>query len=422
MGKKYSCCCNYHNILYIAGYGWKYSPILKINDMNEIENKSVVIEVKINDSNINVKKIETNHHISKRRIAMNVLYNLIVAALISWQIVYAVVNDINNGAIDMIKNIIFQFVFLSQYIVGSIYFSDDHFYKIIKVNKKVYSVYSKAIYFGLLITIILVIVCLSLLNKGYNIGIYSKIYGSENTKNKVLINILLVIECFFSYISYIINMITFSTVMIYHRKKINTYSDKIQNDTNNMLYDLIVKVAEEFHNMRDEYANTITNINGMFNMLNIFGMISLYVVFLNIYDKNAYTMDIINMVFFIIIETTYIYSINKVRKCIDNIKSKMTSGNIITQIMSKSFDKNLLSKIDITAKSNIFDISYHSLTATIKNVEVLNWTVLNHTLSTEWETFNFLGFPITDTLIVQKILSMLFAVVLAKSVSDVVSF
>ena len=422
MGVFFGSCCNYHNVLYLVGYGWKYKPIECINDLNEINHKSMFIEVKVSDDvGIIVNKVEEAEQYSSCRMITNVIYNFIITCLIAWPIFYAIINDIMNGEANVIKNSLFQFVFLSQYIIGSIYFANAHFYKILKRNKYIFDMYTKLIYIGLGSSLLIVIVSLILLNIGYKISMYSTLYNDTATHGKIWVNILLIIESFFSYISYVTNMITFSVIMIYHREKINMYSEKIQNDKNNFLFDLIVSITEEFHNMRDEYADTISNINDMFNMLNIFGLIALYFSLMNIYNKNIYIMDIINIVFFVVIETIYIYSINKVRTCISNIKDKMTSVSIITQIMGKTPDRQIISKINKTDQSSIFDMTYHGMAASFKNVEVLNWIVLRDVLSAEWETFNFLGFPITDSFIVQKALSVLIGVIFVKNLSDMVS-
>ena len=412
-------CFNYHNVLYLLGFGWNHKPIENYGDLSDLTHPSITIEVKVSDIGITTNKVEEYNYNSKCRKIGNIIYNLIICCLIGWQLIYAAVKYFEDYEIITLKNCIFQTVFLSQYIIGSIYFSRNHFYIKMQHNKKMYKKYTIAVYIGLMISVAIVIVSAILLNIGYKISVYTTIINNVTISNKIMVVILHIIEKFFSTTSYITNMITFSMIMIYHREKITSYRDKIENDKANLLTDFFVSITDEFHAMRDEYKNTIENINGMFNMLSVFGLLSLYFGLINIYDKKIFVMDIVNMAFFIIVESIYVYSINKVRNSIDTIKTKMTSNSIIRQVMGKSPDRNIISKINITDHNSMMDMSYHNLATSFKNVEVLNWFVLKDVLSTEWETFNFLGFPITDSLIMQKMLSVFIGVILAKNLSDI---
>jgi hypothetical protein len=137
-------------------------------------------------------------------------------------------------------------------------------------------------------------------------------------------------------------------------------------------------------------------------------------------------MEAINIGIFIIVEGIYIYSINNVGKRIDEIKEKMTSTSIVTRIMGSSNrmipDKNIVSNFDnMVNLEAMYNLSYHTAGIGFKNAEVLNWIVLEKILSKEWDSFSFLGFQVTNSLIIQKLLAVLLAAIAAKTTIDVVS-
>jgi hypothetical protein len=409
-------CFNYHKILYIVGYGWKYRPIERFGEQNDIDYNSIQIDIKENNASISVDRNDGNNRSSRCLTFFNTIYNLVIISLIAWPIVYSLVSDIKNKENKMFRTIMFQLLFLSQYIVGSMYFSKQHLYNKIRHNENVYNYYCIAINVILLLSLVIMSTFIILLNIGYDITVYSNVYNNQVSKtNKILINILLAVESFVSYLSYFTNIITFSVIMIYHQHKINTYCNKLVE--NNNLAQLMNNLTEDYHHIRDEYSATIENTNILFTVLNIFGLLSLFMALKNIYNNEYYVTEIMNVMFFMIVETIYLVSINKVRGSIGEIKKKMTSISVISQVITKTLDQNIISKINVHDEDNGHIMAYHAMAASVKNTEVLDWVVLEKILNEEWETFTLLGFPITDSMILQKLFGIIITVLIANDIS-----
>jgi len=280
----------YNKLLKILGNDWKKNT------------DDFVVEINNNiDGFINVN---THHNKENNKClkTLNIFYKIFVISIISWPIIYALYNDIKEKELNLLKNIIFQLLFLSQYLFGIYYFSNDHFYDKLKDNKKVKDIFNKLIIAVLIITLILISIGITLYNMNYSISIYKDFFDYK------AINILLIIDMFFSILSFLVNMSAFCVITIYHTKQIKM-------NTNNLLDNLTDsnKIIKEFTHMRLEYTETIKQTNILFTALNLFGSLSFYKILKSVKDHEYMIMDIIYLGLFLIIDGIYIFSIKNTK-------------------------------------------------------------------------------------------------------------
>ena len=413
---------NYTNILYILGFGWKYRPILINNDINHCDRFDTIISINTNNDQINItEKIVKNR--SNIYIFFNIIYNFIVSCIISWSFIYSIILSIIKHEFKYIADNIFQLLFISQYVSGSIYFSNKHIYDILKYNIRKPLSYTFWVYISLGLSLLFTSLTIILFNLNFEIIIYSGIKNIIIQKWAIiLLNILLFVDKFFCYLSFFVNLITFCYVKFHNKGKIKSLNNKLDSYNSNNFSYIISIVTEEFFKMRNEHNTTVEKLNYIFSTANITGLLALYFVIKNINNQKFLIMEIINIVLFLIIEAIYLYSINHLKQNIDNIKEEMVSINFLTKILNKP-QEVILMKNDNNNNIN-GEISYHSkisAIASVKSSETLDWMIMKEILDSEWDTYKFLGFPITDSYIIQKIFGIIITFLIAKDISETLS-
>jgi hypothetical protein len=382
----------YHHILYFIGYGWKYKTI-KYNN-NGIDDIHIDIELNNNMLEITQKNKASIKNFKYCQF-FNICYNLILIILIGWPIIFSLINKMDKKN----SNIFFQVLFLIQYITGIIYFNSDHFYEKLKEIKDKHIFYKNALIGATVFSIILTGISIALFKSGYNMGVYSYIDQYE-----ILIFILLICEKVVSYLSFFVNMISFCIIMIYHKNKIIIFNDKL-NNIRTINFSLIINnVTTDFMELKKEYEETIDKLNNIFASISGLGIIALYFkIKLFLTGIIGEPFDIINIILFIIVEIIYIKAIYTVRTNVDNIRTKMISHEYIIQLLN---DNNEI-KINISQLDNsdiINEIVYKTLIISAKSSNTIKWIIMKDILSAQWNTFNFLGFPITDISLIYRII------------------
>lgn len=403
----------YHTILYLLGFGWEYNPVVKLDDISKdrdiIENNSVIINIDIDNHNkVNVKQKEINQNSKIILFILNILYSFFIFIIILSPFIYSVIIAIIYNNILYITNNIFQILLITQYIVGYTYFSKKHFYEILKSSKLIYITYTVCIYAGIVFSLAISIMSIIFLTYNIQVNAYSDIMDKVNSNIsqdyvRIIITILVYIYLFFekllSYACFFSNTITFSTVMIYHKAKINEYSKKVEDNKNMSFATTVDSVCKEFFNMKNEYGKTVKNFNYIFSSINIFGLLSMYFVLVNMESSIYVVLDMINIILFLLVDFVYIYSINQVRKSIDSIKDVITDINYISRILDD------IQSISINEKTN--DNSYKGMVAATKTSRAIDWIITRDSLNSEWDSFKLLGFSITDSYIIEKVFGLI---------------
>lgn len=411
---------NYTNILYILGYGWDHKPIYLDNNIDDNDKNTAIISISILNDNLDINEKITNKNYYIRTF-INYIYISVITCLLSWNYIYSIIYSLIYCDFKYLTDNMFQLLFITQYIFGYVYFSKNHLYDILKSNTFKPLTYTFWLYIAIFCSIIFTSLTVILLNVNQDIIIYSQIINSTSCAwIKILINVLLFVEKFFSYLCFFVNMITFSYVKIHNKKKIESFNNTLSSHSTNSISHIVNIVSEEFFKMRKEHNLTIDNLNYIFSSANITGLIALYFTIKNINNKTFYIMEIINVIIFLVIESIYLYCINSVKQSIDNIKEEMVSVNSISQIFNKSEDFVIINNNNKI--NDIFEeMNYHSKISAIESVksaETLTWIIMKDILDSEWDSFKFLGFTIDDSYIIQKIFGIILTIMIAKDLSD----
>jgi hypothetical protein len=400
---------NFNYILKFLGHRWintnKY--ILKDIIIHNNNNSSPDIDYKQASSNSKYKSINY----------CNKIYNIIVGLLILFPFAKAIIVSIYEKNASILFNNMYQLLFFIQYCYGLIYFKKDHLSNKIK-EKSLKKIYSISIFLGFILSIILSILSTVLLNYNYNIASYSDIYVKANKIQRIFISILLLFEKIYSYCSFFTNLITFTIIMKYHRLKISVYCQYIEKINSSDTSHIINKVINDYTSMKNDFKLTIKQLNDIFSTFNFIGVLSIFFTFRQLLNKETNIINIINLVILCIIEIIYIYSIYYVRNDINTIKDRFIASNFINQIMSnKNMNDNIIENDSLL--HNQSSILYNTLVITNISKQGISYIILDKILSSEWDTFNIFGFPITDSYIIQKIVAFILTYLFANDLGNI---
>lgn len=426
-----------------------------IGNNDNVRMNNIIIKV---DRNFNVDRqtVEDNEHVWDNRLmknAINYSFKIVIFSIISWSCVYAIVHSVLYKDIKFILSELFTIMLSLQYILGSIYYRSEYFNKalcgIIDYRQYIKVCLTGSFILSLGISIMSVI----LINNNINIFVYSDIIdyvqrnnqGSDSTntttdvtKWKIIINILMFLDKFFSYNIFFTNMIFFAFVFIVYGHNIVQYTEKLElYVVNNEHGFTIDSITREYSELKSLHARTVQSLNHMFSSLTVLGTIGSYLSIMWFDTKYVDTLHIFNVVFFLIIECVYLYSIGRVKSAVDDIKKIINSPIFISKFLSRAYletftgeqinDLNLsgathtmdsignnmcynnLSRGGSGLENKIDFIRDTSIRTMIKeheNAEGVDWLILNHKLAGEWESFNMLGFEINDETIAQKVLGI----------------
>lgn len=414
--------CDFTLPLYLLGYRWaKIVPsttYIESNFLNNSDNKETIIIVQ-EDNNppiINYVNIDTNNTCKS---VLNVLYTFIMGSIIIHPFVLSIIKSIVEKESSYLLQNLFQLLFFVQFIFGNLYFSKNHLIEKIK-RPQIISQYYSSILLGFILSILVGLTYLILNILDYKILGYYEFYNQTSTYSKALMSLLIFIEKFFSYLSFFTNLITFTLIMKYHQEFIETYSAQLQNIIISSMDELIIKVINDFTNMRIDFKNTIEELNNIFSSFNFIGIIAIY------FTLNNINYNYINIIIFLVIESIYIWSIYKVRSSVDNIINNFSSPFFIAQILSnkKSLSENQIfnssssSSSSRTNSNNLVTFDIMNTLIASNNKEATHYLILCTTLGIEWETFRIFGFPITDASILQKLLAYFVGYLLASDIGD----
>jgi hypothetical protein len=424
-----NCCTSCQKIqynfpIYLLGYRWN-KPLPRIIDNKDHNFLQVDIKESIiihhNDPTklpvVQYDKVDNDNCCLE---TFNVFYTILIGCIIIHPFIASTIKTfLDNDIVPLLSNI-FQLLFFLQFIFGYIYFNGDHMMNKIK-SKKIVQFYNYTIFSGFIITILLAFLLLVLYNLNYVIFGYSDIYTNLTLPAQVMISFLLFVEKFFSYLSFFTNLITFTVIMKTHRDYISHYSSQLEDINISSIDDLVIRVINDFTQMRNDFKNTIDKLNNIFSSVNFIGIISIFVNVREFSANNYNINNIINLVIFIIIDIIYVRSIYKVRNCVNNIVDTFSSPIFIAQILS---NKKILSEnIVVASSANNMTYSngkYDVLNALISsggNKEATHYLILHVTLSTEWDTFKIFGFRIIDSTILQRLIAYFVAYLIASYIA-----
>lgn len=429
---------DYRYVLYLLGYGWNIKRIdtddnYKRNDIG-ITPVNITIDivkdpeysaVKTSDVTVEtVGTVETKNSYNIINIknnymkqcngkcltnALNIIYNIFIITVLSWSLVYSCILAVQKTSSQYIYDVSFDLLYLVQYIGGIIFFRRKKFYNKVHYSRDSVEIFTRLVTMSVVISFMLAITNVSLLNSDKLINIYTSIYNN----NKILWSIVLFTENIFMYLAFFVNVASFYTGMRYHIKKINSCNEKIGNRNTFTFGTVVTTVVNEINTMREEFSESISDLNIIFTSFNIIGVVGIYMTLKNIQDGIYPINNIINMCITIVVEIIYIYSIYQVRYNLDEIRHQMTSIKYISQLMPRIMNRDAESKTDTNHE-------YEILVATKETNECMKWNIMKDILNAEWDTFNIFGFSITDIAILQKLMGILVSYLIATDVVAII--
>jgi hypothetical protein len=342
--------------------------------------------------------------------------NIVIIIILLWRFPYTVYLAKINKDIMIIYRNIFYFMFPFQYKYGIDYFKNNY-YRLIH-NK----FYNKFLIYSIPLS------CFTSL-----CIIATEIYYMSSNPlfiNKFKINplfkILMIFELFFSYTSFLINTNIFIMNIIYRKISISEYYDNINKYIKNsmMIEKKIKNISVEYSMMKEQYNFMVESVTPFFSTLNFFGFISMYYYILLGKDKQLIIVEWINIVLFLLIEGIFIYCINSLNFNISSISSILTSNSIFTSYTTTLYTNNRISRnIDnkqINSEKSNKQFNKNSSTRLDKLlihtqlIEQLSELIyLKSIIDIKWDSFTLFGMEINDTVLITKIIGIVFAVLIS---------
>lgn len=401
----------------------RYSIILKIfglyNLLKYSTNTDMVIDVKNGNAKINIQDDSANIfdkiiYSKPFRVFINYAYKFFILCIIGWQPVYSIVwtSIQQDGQIFMIN--LFQFMFLSQFILGILFYRTKYFEKTLKKIILANKLYLKiAISITLFLILSLIVISMTLFGKGYLIINYDTIYANANTIEQYIIWSLLPLEKFYCYGIFMVNLLIFSFILLTHTRKIYNLKTDIKKRIEEQNLMTIDDIISTYNNYRYQHSICVDHLNMNYAVMTIFGLFELYFIVSNYQNGIFGIMNYIELGMFILVELIYLYSIHKIRKVIDSINELIMSPKFYMKYLESINFANIEGEIydeDDDLEKNLNKILEYNLRISIKSEETrsnVDWIKLKFTLNEPWASFNILGVNISDSSIIQQFLLLI---------------
>lgn len=446
-------CCKIATILYIAGYTFDF------------ENNVYVppLDIEIGKHNTYVAKTRTKKKESWLRLIITMLYKIFICMTILWLVPYTFYMSIRDKNGYTFGRSWFQILIILQYYYAISYFNENHFYENILCSEKLKKYMAYASPCLLMISLALGIINVSLLNYGFRYIGYDELFIKASLVQKVFLSILMLLDSFYTYITFLINSYVFVINMMHHKNTVTSYSEALEQYIKNSMN--VVKkiniVAVEFSQMNFMFDKTVELLTPFFSVLNFVGFITIYFYLNAIQNNDIGISEMINMVLFGIVEIIYVYSIQVVNSKIENISDSITSNSMITTFFGNKkmdssfplFDKphnwssEIQSQRDTRGDVSIQVSEQHNDTTTstkenktqspmkydkisdatnimekqimiaaVSTEQMLDWLILGNIVSRKWKTFTVFGVELTDTTILSRLVGIAVSILVTTQV------
>lgn len=416
----------------------KISGMIDLFDLSIYSSNTDDIEMIISiDADNDVRQSVINTNIPKCNLCIykyiiNIIYKLYVACLLCWPLIYAIYLAIIYKQFKYFSANIIISIPIFQFIFGNIYYKSNHFSQL----SKRYAEYHKYILlFNIIIIIIslgIPLIMLAFLLKQYKLSIFNELFKNHYIVNKIFIAIFIFLNEFYDFLVISCNVATFSIVFVFHSVEINKYSKKLENFIDNNESGLTLEAVTKEHAEKKNFYNiSVAHLNNIFSSFTVCGILGTYFVVL--YYKSIYVgiYQYIYVGVFIIIELVYIFSINKVKTCVSNIISLMSSEKVISRYlsstelvyMSSEIDFNNVEQSDIVNNielddnkaislinkkiNHLTEINLRSLIRVNENSKSISWHTLQRKLCESWDNFKVCGFDIDDATIISQTVTVI---------------
>lgn len=348
------------------------------------------------------------------------IYNGAILAVLTWQLVYSIIISIRRGQGIYFGINFFQVIFISQYILGFAYFTNKHFYIKTKLDTKI-KIYLKLFYsLAILIALGLSMTFLVLVKIKKGINKMSILNEYQNSSSFEIS--LLFLTLFYGYSTFLVNMVTFSVIMMTHKYEATNFTKEIEGYIKGSVApsEKLNSISRELNILRNDYNKSVSKLNKIFSSLTIFGLV--YTSFtLKLYkDETVDAFSMINLVLFLLSEYVYISSAKEIRESSCTIVKKVNSYIYMSALLKTNDIKRNIDFLEISTNSQEEIKKIYIDVAEIR--ERLTWIHLQKIVEIEWSTFNIFGIELKDTMLFEKLIGLIFAFLVANDLVDILSF
>lgn len=364
-------------------------------------------QIIIVDDNNNV--FATYNKSKSKKDIFYIFYIFCVITLISWQILYSLINTIS------LLDISFQVLFVIEYIIGLFYLRSCHFNKEIRKRPEL------PYFFLVAIGMTICIVCLEFgffISNSYKISVYYEILNSVDSK--FFIVTLFLIEKSVSYLSFLIIVSIFVLNLRHDTKKIANYLEEFKNFLNIQQINM-ASVTKECTIIKEHHNETISKINYIFSATTVLGIIGIYCLIHEIKSNYIYINTIINCILFVIIEFIYVKSIRNVKQCISQLQAELFTEKIVLKfVTSENTEQHEFIEVsnELSLKK-LNNILLYNLVLTGSTRQNVQWLALKEIIEIGWDKFEIFGFEIDDETIVQKFIGLVSTFMFAINLSNI---
>lgn len=354
------------------------------------------------------------------RYPINWIYRSFIFIVLLWPIIYGIVNFFITFDISYITTILFHLLFLLQYVYGIIYFRKTHFKEALsryKLNNKITFVFI----ITLIVPIFVYISTMMLIVFEQDTNIYSEIWNKIPWYTQIVYGFVLFINVIYSYGLLMTNMIAFFTVFWFHSKEVDKFTKNLDGILDNDSKEFsLSQTMQEFSELKNYHRNSVLILNNIFSSLVVVGIVSFSFVSIQFESNLIGYINLFDLLFFVIVVGIYVYSINKVRSSILDIKNLINNPKYVTKFLPRTeladfvVDDKEKSKDDtiLTIIKNINRNVYRSLIKDNENSTNIDWLIMMEKLECEWEPFQVFGFDVNDSTLFKKMIAVLFGIII----------
>lgn len=363
----------------------------------------------------NIKESDSPKFKFEIKLILKILYICFIFAVISWSIIYSIIETISTRTMLKLAKNIFQILFSIQFVCGIIYFRKTKF----KILNKIKEIRHN---FNILLSVLTIIsICLSvskIILFRMEIGT-TPAYSSIGNCN-IYVTLLLFLDRFYSYQTFLINATIFVVMMIYHKNKISSLVEKLSTYVGGRVSDIKTahSIRQNFILIKNEFEKSVEELETFFQTLTVIGLINLY-YFLQYVRNNIVTVDdIFDLIIFFIIELVYIFSIQQIQTKRDKINDIVNS--ILNVTIDLESDGNVID-IDPTnaEQHNVLMVQLYEIASRSSDIDSLKTLIL--ILQSDWKLFKVFGITIDGTTLMNKIFGFVISIMVAVGIITISS-
>lgn len=446
-----------HNFI-LKLYGLKKLIILPTNNNLPIVSSTSINIILDADNNINQVASQISLPWYYNKIFMefiNFIQFVSVLLIICWPLVFAIVLAGVYQEYRWFSSNIFTLTIILQYIFGYYRYSRDN---VRILNKKIIDV---VFFCGLIVSIINAVVAIILVIFTEEMNIYTYIYGNIGLEAKIVFLIVVFFTFLLSYGIMISNFIVFSMTFINHAGRIKIYGKTLREFIIGSRDDILIQtIIREYSELKESYMRSVNKMNNLFSSFIIINSIGCYFMSLNWSSNYIYIYNYVNAVFFVLVMSVYIYSIQKVKDNVQDIKNLVNGTTFVNKYLDKmdleTLDieedeegvnalhlntlgvnplasssgsgignkpslKGLVTRImntrsivksDTFLKTQLKEICTRILINSHENAASLDWIVLYDILQSDWDYFTVMGFALDDQTLIKQSVSVIVMIVM----------